>query len=191
MTLTKRILHEKRAIVLPLVLVLIVNVLAYVFVVYPLVRREAGATGRAGAAASTLKVAERDLAAARGLVAGQTLARDELATFYQKVLPQNFAAARRMTYARLPELAKRANVRYEAGTFEIDSSLKNARIGRLHTRMVLVGDYESFRRFVFDLETSPEFLIIDDVTLAQGEVGKPLTLNLELSTYYRVMANGS
>ena len=29
------------------------------------------------------------------------------------------------------------------------------------------------------------------LTLAQGEVGKPLTLNLELSTYYRVMANGS
>ncbi len=29
-------------------------------------------------------------------------------------------------------------------------------------------------------------MIIDGVTLAQGEVGKPLTLNLELSTYYRV-----
>jgi hypothetical protein len=36
-----------------------------------------------------------------------------------------------------------------------------------------------------------DFLIIDGVTLAQGEVGKPLTLNIELSTYYRVMANGS
>ena len=65
MTLTKRILHEKRATILPLVLVLVVNVLAYAFVVYPLVRREAGATDRADGAASTLKVAERDLAAAR------------------------------------------------------------------------------------------------------------------------------
>jgi len=61
----------------------------------------------------------------------------------------------------------------------------------LGARMVLVGDYESFRRFVFDVETAPDFLIIDGVTLAQGEVGKPLTLNLELSTFYRVPANGS
>jgi Tfp pilus assembly protein PilO len=191
MTLARRILHEKRALVVPLLLVLLVNILVYAFVVYPLVRREAGASDRAQAAAANLNVAERDLAAARALVAGQTRARDELATFYDKVLPQNFVAARGITYARLPELAKKANVRYEAGTFEVDQLLKNARIGRLHTRMVLVGDYESFRRFVFDVETAADFLIIDGVTLAQGEVGKPLTLNLELSTYYRVMANGS
>jgi len=191
MTLARRILREKRVLVLPLLLVLLVNILLYAFVVYPLVRREAGASDRAAAAAANLNVAERDLAAARALVTGQTRARDELATFYDKVLPQSFVAARRMTYARLPELAKKANVRYEAGTFEIDQSMKNARIGRLHSRMVLVGDYESFRRFVFDVETASDFLIIDGVTLAQGEVGKPLTLNLELSTFYRVPANGS
>ena len=191
MTLARRILLEKRALFLPLLLILLVNVMVYAFVVYPLVQREAGASDRAGAAAANLNVAERDLAAARALVAGQTRARDELATFYDKVLPQNFVAARRMTYARLPELAKKANVRYEAGTFEIDQSLKNARVGRLHTKMVLVGDYESFRHFVFDVETAADFMIIDGVTLAQGEVGKPLTLNLELSTYYRVGAHGA
>ena len=54
--------------------------------------------------------------------------------------------------------------------------------------MVLQGDYESFRRFIYELETLAEFVIIDDVTLAQGEPGKPLTLTLELSTYYRVGA---
>src|SRR4029077_5179395 len=93
-----------------------------------------------------LKGAERDRAAARALVTGQTRAREELATFYDKVLPQDYSAARRMTYARLPELAKKANVRYEAGSFEIDQTLKNARVGRLHARMILQGDYESFRR---------------------------------------------
>ncbi|MEP7305408.1 MAG: hypothetical protein ABJA98_07835 [Acidobacteriota bacterium] len=191
MTLLRRILREKRALVLPLLLVLLVNILVYAFVVYPLGRRAAGASDRAETATANLNVAERDLAAARTLVAGQTRAQDELATFYDKVLPQNFVAARSITYARLPELAKKANVRYEAGIFEIDPSLKNARIGRLRTRMALVGDYESFRRFVFDVETAADFLIIDGVTLAQGEVGKPLTLNLELSTYYRAVANGS
>jgi hypothetical protein len=190
MTLVKRILREKRAVVLPLVLVLVVNVLAYAFVVYPLVRRAAGAADRAAEAEAALNVAGRDLAAARALVTGQTRAREELATFYDKVLPQDYVAARRMTYARLPELAKKANVRYEAGSFEIDQSLKNARVGRLHARMVLEGDYESFRRFVFEVETASDFMIIDGVTLAQGELGKPLTLSLELSTYYRI-ANGT
>ena len=191
MTLLQRILREKRAVVLPLVLVLVVNVLAYALVVYPLIRRAAGAADRAAGAAAALGIAERDLAAARALVDGQTRAREELATFYDKVLPQSFVDARRMTYARLPELAKKANVRYEAGSFEIDQSLKNARVGRLHTKMVLQGDYESFRRFVFDVETASDFLIIDGVTLAQGELGKPLTLSLELSTYYRIGSNGT
>lgn len=190
MTLVKRVLHEKRALVLPLVLLLVVNVLAYALVVYPLVRRAAGAADRAAGAAAALKVGQRDLAAARALVTGQARAREDLATFYDKVLPQDYIAARRMTYTRLPELAKKANVRYDAGSFEIDQSLKNARVGRLHAKMVLEGDYESFRRFVFDVETASDFMIIDGVTLAQGEVGKPLTLSLELSTYYRI-ANGT
>jgi hypothetical protein len=191
MTLGERILREKRAIVVPLLLVLVINALAYAFIVYPLVRRAAGAADRATEAATAARVAERDLAAARALVAGQARAREELATFYDKVLPQDFIAARRMTYARLPEFAKKANVRYQAGSFEIDASLKSGRVGRLHTKMILEGDYEGFRHFVFDVETSPDFMIIDVVTLVQGEVGKPLTLNLELSTYYRVSANGT
>ena len=52
--------------------------------------------------------------------------------------------------------------------------------------MVLQGDYESVRRFVYALETAPQFVIIDDMTLVQGEAGKPLTLTLALSTYFRV-----
>jgi hypothetical protein len=190
MTLWKRVLREKRLIVLPLVLLIVVNLLVYAVVVYPLLRRAAGAADRAAAAQNSRSVAERDLAAARALVAGETRAREELATFYDKVLPQDYVAARHMTYARLPELAKKANVRYQAGSFEIDQTSKNPRVGRLQTKMVLEGDYEGFRRFVFDVETASDFMIIDSVTLAQGEIGKPLTLSLELSTYYRI-SNGT
>jgi hypothetical protein len=191
MTLLKRILSEKRVVALPLALVLIVNVLVYVLVVYPLVRRSAGASSRATTAAAARQAAERDMAAAQALAAGKTRAQEELATFYNKVLPADFIAASRPTYARLPALAKTANIRYEGGSFEVDSTLKNERIGRLHTKMLLQGEYENLRRFIFDLETSPEFVIIDGVTLAQGESGKPTTLDLELSTYYRAKPNGS
>lgn len=191
MTLLKRIVTEQRNIALPLALVVFVNVLAYALVVYPLVQRSAGATSRAATATAARQAAERDFAAAQALVAGKTRAQDELATFYDKVLPADFKAASRPTYARLPSLAKTANIRYEASTFEIDPTTKNERVGRLHTKWVLQGEYENLRRFIFDLETSPEFVIIDSVTLAQAEPGKPTTLDLELSHYYRVKPNGT
>ena len=57
--------------------------------------------------------------------------------------------------------------------------------------MVLQGDYESLRQFIYELESAPEFVIIDDVTLAQSDADKPLTLSLELSTYYRLGPNGN
>jgi hypothetical protein len=191
MTLLKRIFVEKRAVALPLIAALLVNVLVYALVVFPLAQRAAGAVDRAQTAAATLKAAERDQAAALALVTGKARAEDELATFFDSVLPTDRVAASRMTWARLPELARKANVRYEAGTFETDQTIKNGRVGRMHTRMVLQGDWENIRRFIYDLETSPEFLIIDSVALSQLELGKPQLLTLEVSTYYRIRANGT
>jgi hypothetical protein len=188
--LLKRIITEKRAVALPLALVLIANGLVYALVEYPLVQRSAGAASRATVATLARQAAERDFASAQALVTGKARAQDELATFFNKVLPADFIAASRPTYAHLPALAKNANVHYEASTFDIDPNTKNERVGRLHTRWVLQGDYENLRRFIFDLETSPDFVIIDSVTLAQAELGKPTTLDLELSTYYRLKPNG-
>jgi hypothetical protein len=191
MTLVKRIFVEKRAVALPLIAALLVNVLVYALVVYPLARRAAGAVDRASTAAAALKAAERDQAAALALVTGKARAEEELATFFDSVLPADRVAASRMTWARLPALARKANVRYEAGSFETDQTIKSGRVGRMHTRMVLQGDWENIRRFIYDLETSPEFLIIDGVALAQAELGKPQVLTLEVSTYYRTRANGT
>lgn len=191
MSLLKRILRERRAFVVPLVAALVINVGVYAFVVHPLGVRSATAADRAAAAALARQAAERDVAAAQALVTGKTRAEQELATFYQKVLPADLAVARRMTYARLPALARKANVKYEERSFGIDEREKDPRVGRLRTRMVLQGDYEGFRQFIYDLETTPEFIIIDDVTITQGEVSKPLTFTLELSTYYRQGANGT
>jgi hypothetical protein len=155
------------------------------------VRRAEGAADRAAKAAAEVQAGEREQAAARALVGGRARAQESLATFFDKVLPQDFIAARSITYARPPELAKKANIRYEAGRFAIDDSIKSGRVGRLHTNIVLQGDYDNLRRFIFDLESSPEFIIIDGVTLAQPEADKPLAFNLELSTYYRTKPNGS
>ena len=191
MALWKRILLEKRALVMPLALGLIVNIAAYALWVYPLGVKSAGAADRAVAAAQSLQAAEGDHAAARELVAAQSRADQELATFFDKVLPADLPSARDLTYATLPALARRTNVRMLDRRFEVGKPEKNARLGLLKVHTAWQCDYESFRQFIYALESASPFVIIDDVSLAQNDPSRPLTLILELSTYYRLGANGN
>jgi Type II secretion system (T2SS), protein M subtype b len=66
-----------------------------------------------------------------------------------------------------------------------------AHLGRLRTQMVLEGGYQSVRQFLYELETTPEFIIVDDVSLGQAESNRPVTLTVEVSTYYRLDRNGT
>ncbi len=191
MTLFKRIVAENRAAIVALAIGVLANVAAYALVVRPLAEKSTGSVDRANAANAARVAAERDYAAARALVAGKTQAQQELATFYDKVIPADLAAARRLTYSMLPALARKANVKWTERHTTVDPVEKNSHLGHLHIDMVLEGDYENVRQFIYDLETAPEFVIIDDVTLTQGEAGKPLTLKLDLSTYYRLSPNGT
>lgn len=190
MTLLKRIIVEKRVIVVPLLLAIVVNVGVYALVVYPLIARAANAVDRAAAAADALKAAERDQKSARDLVTGKAKADQELTTFYQQVLPGSYSAARRML-AGIPALAKKTNVKLDTSHTEVDTAIKDTQFGRLKTKMVLLGEYEAIRQFVYDLETSSDFVIIDGMSLAQAEANKPLALTLDLSTYYRLGADGT
>jgi len=183
-----RIVRENRVVLLPLAIALAANLLIYIILVRPLGVKSAGAEDRARSAAAALRSAERDLADARTLVSGKARADEELSAFYQKVLPADLSAARRMTYATLPALAKKTSVRYEARTMDIQAVEKDARLGRMTIRMVLQGGYENLRQFIYELESAPNFIIIDDVTLVEGQGGEALTINL--STYFRLRANG-
>ena len=58
-------------------------------------------------------------------------------------------------------------------------------LARLQVTMLLRGAYRDIRGFIHAIETAPEFLIIDEVALRQGdeaEAGE--VLGLGLSTYY-------
>jgi hypothetical protein len=191
MTLGRRVVHENRRYLWPLAAALLLNLAVYGLVVYPLGVKSATAVERAAAAADVRAAAERDMAAAAALVAGKSTAEQELATFYQKVLPPTLDAARRLTYAKLPALARKANVKFEERRSDIDPQQKNSRLGRLQTRIVLEGDYDSLRQLLYELETTPEFLIVDDVSVLQPDANKPLTLTLNVSTYYRLAGNGA
>jgi len=190
--LVRRVVAEKRSVVLPLVVALVANIAAYVLVVRPRGIKSAGAADRAAAAADALRAAEREVASARELVEGKSRADDELNAFYLKVLPGDLVAARRMTYASLPALARKTNVKFQAQRSGLDEKQKKeTRLGHLVIRMELQCDYESFRDFLYQLETAPEFVIIDVVTLSEATGADNQTLVIDLSTYFRLRNDGA
>ena len=192
MSLVRRIVTEKRGLIIPLVIALLVNIGVYALVVYPLGVKSATAVDRAASAAQSRQAAERDMAAADALVSGKAKADQELDTFYRKVLPANLDEARRMTFARLPALARKANMRFIERHTEVDpQQVKNSQLGHLVTRMTLEGSYENVRQFLYELETTPEFIIVDEVTLGQPDPEKPVLVRLDLSTYFRQERNGA
>lgn len=191
MSLWRRIVLEKRAAIIPLALGVVGNIVAYAVWVYPLGVKSAGAADRAAAAASAVQAAERDYAAAKALVAGKSKAEEALSTFYDKVLPPDMSSALRLTYATLPAMARKANVKFLGRRNDSEPARKNARLGVLRTTTQWACDYESFRRFIFEVESAPAFVIIDEVAIAQSDPAKPLSVTLQLSTYYRLGPNGS
>ena len=164
--------REKRALVVPLARrARSPTSLAYVLVVVP-----AAASSRPAPPIAprrprrALQAAERGTGAARAaLVAGKARADAGARAFYEKVLPADLSAARRLTYARAAGAgAARPTSRYETRRTEVEQPERTQRLGRLKIHMVLQGDYESIRQFIYALESAPEFVIIDDVTLAQA-----------------------
>jgi hypothetical protein len=188
----QRIFVEKRRPLIFIGAAIAVNLLLYFLVVYPLSLRSAGAADRASGAARQRQAAERELQVARSLVTGKTQAEEELNAFYKKVLPPSVSAARSLTYVPVVEIARRNDVNYVNRVYEDpdemnaeDSRKVGAALMRLTTRVVLQGDYESIRAFIYELEQAPEFVVIDQVTLLEADAGEPVTLTVTLSTYYR------
>lgn len=187
-TLFRRILKEHRRIIVPLLALLVVDVLAYVLLVYPLAQQVANVTDRTRAAEQALAAARRDYAQASGTLTGKSRASTELATFYKDVLPANLSEARQQTHLRLAQLARDAHLRYVRETTDLEQP-RGSNLTRLKIQLELSGTYADIRSFVHALETSPEFVVIDNLELTQEPDSENiLTVKVELSTYYRAAA---
>lgn len=185
MTLLRRILREKRALVLPVAIALAANALIYAAAVLPLTRSVDHAAARADAVAAALDEAKARQATAQATVDGKRRADDELKKFYKDVLPADWTAARRLAYTRLEQLAREFNLRPARTGSEPEADRESA-LAKLTVTMVVAGDYRDIREFIYELESSPEFVVIDNVALAQSEAtNAPLVLTIEVSTYYR------
>jgi hypothetical protein len=187
----RRVLREYRVPVSVLLLALLVNVGVYAGLVYPLAARVADADNRAARADRALREARREFGAAKGVAASKQRAESELKTFYGEVLPADLSAAHRMTYLNLAQLARTHNLRVVHRT-AAEGSERGSVLDHLRIGLVLEGQYQDVRAFVYRLETSRDFVIIDDVTLDQARDGQSaLSLKIELSTYYRASGHGS
>jgi hypothetical protein len=189
--LLKRIFAEKRSVVLPIGIAIVANILLFLLVVRPLALKSAGAADRAAGAATSRQAAEQELQVARGLITGKARADEELSAFYTKVLPANLTAAQRLTYLPVVDIAERNNVTYVGRSYEEEEADRDSEFRRLNARVVLQGDYEDIRAFIYELETAPQFVIIDDVTLMEADENEPVSLTITLSTYFRARGNGA
>ena len=85
-------------------------------------------------------------------------------------------------------LAKEHGVDYQSGASDTES-IQGSTLERLVFSLTLAGDYNDIRAMIHDLETAPEFIVIDNIVLSEGrDPNAPLTWALELSTYYRSAA---
>jgi hypothetical protein len=154
--------------------------------VYPLAQRVANVEQRNQAAGQALTAAQADFAQANGTLTGKDRASTELATFYKEVLPPDLSGARRLTQLRLRQLARESDLRFDRDRYE-ETAVRDSTLRQLKITMVLTGNYEDMRTFIHQLEASPEFVIIDNVELADeaGEANGAQVVTLEMSTYFR------
>lgn len=191
MITARRVLHEKRALIVPIAIALLVNLALYLMVVYPLSKKVDGGQRQSEAAVAALNAARRDFAAAQATVAGKGQADQELQKFYTDVLPPDISGARRITFLRIDQLAQESGLRVDRQTSD-PKPQRDSGLVKFSYRASLSGDYRNIRRFVHELETAPEFLVLENLQLRQSDIeDRGLNVEVEIATYYRAGANGN
>lgn len=185
-----RVVADHRRWLVPVAILLAINMMVLVAVVMPMRRAAESGTSQAAASAADLNAALADLKNAEATRDGQSQASTDLDRFYREVLPANFAAARRLTQLRLPQMASAQDVAFGRGTTR-QEALRDSPLERLNVSCSLSGEWNDIRQLIYQIETGPDFLVIDNVALSEGgSAGAPLALELEISTYFRTSGNG-
>jgi Tfp pilus assembly protein PilO len=182
----QRVIAEHRRVVYALVAGAVINVVVFLFLVYPLQSDVANVEQRTRTAESSLAAAQADFARANGTLTGKDRALKELDTFYSSVLSKDLTGARRLTFARLAQMAADSSLDFERRRYEPEIE-RGSNLTRLRVSMDLAGSYADIRDFIHEIEASPEFVVIDHVAVSEGQ-DDSVDLNLQLSTYYRTTA---
>lgn len=180
-----RVIAEHRRWLIPAGLMLAINLIVLVAVVLPLRQSVQAGASRAEDSGRALNAAIAELKQAEALRDGQTQAARDLDRFYAEVLPANFVAARRVTHIKLVQLARTHDVALVSGA-TTPETIRDSKLERLHVNYSLTGDWDDIRQFIYEIETGADFVVIDNLGLAEGDANGPLSLTVDLSTYYRI-----
>ena len=180
-----RVTRDYRSWIVVLGLALAANIGVLALIVVPMFTAADAVDQRAAAAAAALSAAQAELAAAEQTRDGSAQAAKDLQRFYGEVLPADVAAARRITHLKISQMAREHDVTFERSAASPEE-VRDSSLRRLRVSYALAGDYRDIRALIFDIETAPEFVVIDNIFLAEGEdEGGPLTLTLDVSTFFR------
>ena len=190
----KRVVHEKRRVIIP--------------VAAGLAPERRGVRGHRPAAqrprarrrsagrrppSSNCRAAQREDNEARGMAQGRDRTDAALKAFYKDVLPSQLRAGAQCDVpcgCRSSPSSTISNLR--RGGTAIPNPRKTPRSRACRCRCRCSGDYDDIRRFIYQVESGSDFIVIDSIALAQStEPGAPLTFDLSLSTYYHVGPDGA
>jgi Tfp pilus assembly protein PilO len=187
MRLFRRVVQEHRRAVMLLAAAFVVNVLLYLVVVRPWNQSVANIEQRTLAAEQARTAAQTEFNQANGTLTGKDRATQELDTFYSKVLAQDLSGARRLTYGRVQRLAQEYRLDYQGSRYEPVEE-RGSTLTKLKVNVELTGTYNNMRSFIHAIESAPQFVVIENISLAEGSNEGSLRLAVDLSTYYRSLA---
>jgi Tfp pilus assembly protein PilO len=186
----RRMVADKRHLIWPLAIAIVANAALLGLVLYPLSRKVAGGEQQAEAAAAQLDAARKDVDAARATVTGKQTADKALKQFYSTVLPPDLSGARR-SLTRIEQLLARSNLRRTTSRMRPEA-VRDSDLAKLAVTVDFTGSYTDVRRFLYAIETSPEFFVIENVALIQEADHKtPLRVTATVATYYRAGGDGN
>src|SRR5688572_62889 len=167
MRLVRRVVQEHRRAVVLLSGGLALNLVVFALVVRPMAQSVANVEQSTLAAEQALTAARSEHGKANGTLTGKDRATKELATFYSKVLAQDLSGARRLTYGRVQRLASQSRLQYQGSRYEVTEERASS-LTKLKVNVEVTGNYDSMRSFIHAIETAPEFVVIENVSLAEG-----------------------
>ncbi len=181
-TILKRALFKNRKVLGLLGGLFLVNFIAYGCAIYPLSQRVKNFEKEDGNSELTLQAARQEHEAVFAILAGKEQVARELNKFYFEVLPIDFNAARQLAYLRLDELSRKTNLRSERRMYAPVEKQGSVLTG-LSSEVLLRGSYQNIRNFLYELEVSEEFILIDGLSL-NVEEENALAVRLQLSTFF-------
>jgi Tfp pilus assembly protein PilO len=183
--LVRRAAREHRVLVTLIAVLVVVNVALYAAAIYPFSRQVASVSERTLDAEMELAAAQLARTRAAGALSGTSQASMDLELFYRDVLPADLTAARRVIWPRLQQIARQAGLQAQSSNAGLATDREQA-LTQLLIKMELTGSYRAVRDFIHRLERASEFLVIQRVALQESnEESAPLTLQLDLATYYK------